>query len=48
MPEAGGANIEVAHPLNEHEHHEHDAPKARALEVFEAVVLAVVATVSEP
>lgn len=46
MPEAGGANIEVAHHLNEHEHEhaEHKAShKATMLEIFEAVVLALVA-----
>jgi hypothetical protein len=44
MAEAGGANIEVAHHLNEHEHGEHEpSRKAKTLEVFEAVVLALVA-----
>lgn len=44
MAEAGGANIEVAHHLNEHEHDEHGATrKTKILEVFEAVVLALVA-----
>jgi hypothetical protein len=44
MAEAGGANIEVAHHLNEHEHGEHGGTsKTKILEVFEAVVLALVA-----
>jgi len=44
MPETGGANIEVAHHLNEHEHGEQEpSRKAKILELFEAVVLALVA-----
>ena len=44
MPEAGGANIEIAHHLNEGE--DHQGQRARwheALEVVEAIVLALVA-----
>ena len=44
MPEAGGANIEIAHHLNEAG--EHHGPKSRwheLLEVVEAIVLALVA-----
>jgi hypothetical protein len=44
MPEAGGANIEIAHHLNEAG--EHHGPKSRwheILEVVEAIVLALVA-----
>ena len=42
MPEAGGANIEIAHHLNEERRH---APphKTEILEVLEAIVLALVA-----
>jgi hypothetical protein len=39
MPEAGGANIEIAHHLTEHEGSERSA----ILEIIEAVVLAIVA-----
>jgi hypothetical protein len=45
MPEAGEANTEIAHHLNEA--HGHTRPdhrlKAEILEVFEAIVLALVA-----
>ncbi len=44
MPEAGGANIEIAHHLNETD--EHKGPRSRwheLLEVVEAIVLALVA-----
>jgi hypothetical protein len=44
MPETGGANIEIAHHLNEGD--EHHGPKSRwheVLEVVEAIVLALVA-----
>ena len=45
MPEAGGANIEIAHRLNERK--EHSAPRhsrwLEALEIVEAVLLAMVA-----
>jgi hypothetical protein len=44
MPEAGGANIEIAHHLNEAG--EHEGPRSRwheILEVVEAIVLAMVA-----
>jgi hypothetical protein len=44
MPETGGANIEIAHHLNEGD--EHEGPKSRwheLLEVVEAIVLALVA-----
>jgi len=45
MPETGGANIEVAHHLNEAKAHAGHEPTRRAeiLEIFEAVVLAMVA-----
>jgi hypothetical protein len=45
MPEAGEANIEIAHHLNEdHRHTRSDHPlKTEILEVFEAIVLALVA-----
>jgi len=45
MPEAGGANIEIAHQLNETEKHRKiETPrKTEILEIFEAVVLALVA-----
>ena len=45
MPETGGANIEVAHKLNEGEEHEpHQKSKwIEKLEIVEAVVLAMVA-----
>jgi hypothetical protein len=45
MPETGGSNIEVAHHLNETKGHAGDEPTRRAeiLEIFEAVVLALVA-----
>ena len=44
MPEAGGANIEIAHHLNEsEEHHGHKTRWHEILEVVEAIVLALVA-----
>jgi hypothetical protein len=45
MPEAGGANIEVAHHLNEADEHEpHTRSRAHQIvEVIEAVLLAIVA-----
>jgi len=45
MPETGGANIEVAHHLNEAKAHVEHEPSRRAeiLEVSEAIVLALVA-----
>jgi hypothetical protein len=45
MPETGGANVEVAHHLNEATAHAGHEPTRRAeiLEIFEAVVLALVA-----
>jgi hypothetical protein len=46
MPEAGGANIEVAHHLHEKEEHLERRPMSRlhqALELIEAIILALVA-----
>jgi hypothetical protein len=44
MPEAGGANIEIAHHLNEgEEHHDRKTRWHELLEVVEAIVLALVA-----
>ena len=45
MPEAGGANIEIAHKLNEDEEHGPDRKSKwiETLEIVEAVVLAMVA-----
>jgi len=45
MPEAGGANIEIAHKLNEGEEHgpDHKSKWIETLEIVEAAVLALVA-----
>jgi hypothetical protein len=44
MPEAGESNIEIAHHLNEtHKHGPQSSLKVEILEVFEAIVLALVA-----
>jgi hypothetical protein len=44
MTETGGTNIEIAHHLNETKKGEHQpSHRAETLEVFEAIVLAVVA-----
>ena len=45
MPEAGGANIEIAHKLNEGEEHapQHKSKWIETLEIVEAVLLAMVA-----
>ena len=45
MPEIGGANIEIAHKLNEGKEHEapHSSRWLEALEIVEALMLAMVA-----